>query len=345
MAASAAEEACDHAPDHPDGPPPGAAADLPPTEGDGAPDLATLRRRVALIEGRLAAEARLTLPATGVTGRSGNGTGRSVASEPRPPAVPSPAGAATRAAPGRLALGVPALDALFAGEGLPMAALTELRAAETRQAGALTGLVAALAVRIGDERPGPLLWVREGRLAHEAGRPAALGLLHLGLDPGRLIAIEVRDAAEALWAAEEGLACPGLSAVVCELQGLPRAFDLTASRRLALRARHHGLPLLIAGHGTPEAASAAAVRMAVAARPSVAAGGFDLGPGHPAWTLTLEKNRDGRTGRADLAWHADERAFHALDPLSLPVAPDAPHGPARPDRVGQVVAYPVRRAG
>ncbi len=101
-----------------------------------------------------------------------------------------------------------------------------------------------------------------------------------------------------------GARLPGLSAVVCELQGLPRALDLTASRRLALRARHHGLPLLLAGHGTPEAASAAAVRLALAARPSAPVGGFDDGPGHPAWSVVIEKNRDGRTGRADLAWHA-----------------------------------------
>lgn len=286
---------------------------------EGAASLDDLRRTVARIEGRVAPAARLALPAAATGG--------------------------TGAPAGRLALGVAAFDGLFAGGGLATAALTELRAAETRAAGALTGFLAALAVRLGALRPGPLLWVREDRVAREAGRPAALGLLHLGLDPARLVAVEVREPAEALWAAEEGLACPGLSGVVCELQGLPRAFGLTAGRRLSLRARHHGLPLLLACHGAPPAASAAAARIAVAPRPSVSADGFDAGPGHPAWTLALEKNRDGRTGRADLAWHADERRFHPLEPLPVAVAAADPDRPPRPPQTGQVVAYPARRAG
>lgn len=292
---------------------PAAAADKgdPGRAETAAPaDLGDLRRAVAAIEGRLSADARLA-------GMVPEDPGR-----------------------GRVALGAASIDGLFAGGGLPLGALVDVRAAETRGAGAATGFVAALCVRIGALRRGPLLWVVEGRARLEAGRPAALGLLHLGLDPARLLVVEVREAADALWAIEEGLGCPGLSAVVGELHGLPKALDLTASRRLALRAREGGVPVLLAGHAMPEAASAAAVRLAVAPRLSRPADGFADGPGFPAWTIAVEKNRDGRTGRVDLEWNSDERRFRALEPAALPLAATPVDRPAGPAAAGQVLAGP-----
>jgi protein ImuA len=293
--------------------------------GPGAPgpaSLEALRRKVAQLEGRVAPGERLGAAADGTGGRAGKA-----------------------AADGRLRLGVHGFDGLFR-DGLPLAAVTEVRAAETRLCGALTGFAAALLVRVGLVRCGPVLWVRERQVRHETGVAAGLGLLHLGLDPARLIVVSARDAAEVLWAMEEGLGCPGLAGVVGEVHGLPRPLDLTASRRLALRAREGGVPGLLLGHALPPAASAAAVRLAVSPRLSHPAGGFPGGPGFPAWTVVVEKNRDGRTGRADLQWNSDDRCFSALAPLPVDMAADAADGPPRPPALGQVLAHPatVRRA-
>jgi protein ImuA len=301
-----------------------------PEPGDGvsAASLDTLRRLVARLEGRIEAGARLAPSPAPPSARLG--------------ATPTPADPAPR-----LALGLPGFDGLFAAAGgLLLPAVTELRAPETRHAGALTGFLAALLVLLASRRPGPVLWICERQAAGEAGRAAGLGLVHLGLDPARLLVVGVGGAAELLWAAEEGLGCAGLSAVVGEIHGLPRALDLTASRRLALRAREGGVPMLLAGHAMPEAASAAAVRLAVVSRPSRPAGGFRAGPGFPAWSVTVEKNRDGRTGRVDLEWNSDDRCFRELVPLPVPVAAGDPDRPSRPDAPGQVVAHPgpVRRA-
>jgi protein ImuA len=296
-------------------------------EGGGAASLDDLRRLVARLEGRIEAGARL-------------------GPSPAPPSVWVGATPARADPTPRLALGLPGFDGLFAAGGLLLPAVTELRAPETRHAGALTGFLAALLVTLASRRPGPVLWVCERRAAGEAGRAAALGLVHLGLDPSRLLVVGVAGAAELLWAAEEGLGCPGLSAVVGEIHGLPRALDLTASRRLALRAREGGVPMLLAGHAMPEASSTAAVRLAVVPRPSRPAGGFRAGPGFPAWSVTVEKNRDGRTGRIDLEWNSDDRRFRELAPLPVPLVAGDPDRPPRPGAPGQVVAHPgpVRRA-
>lgn len=281
----------------------------------GSPSPADLRQAIAVLEGRLEAGARL---------------------------APARTDAALR-----LRFAVPALDALFPAGGLALAAVTELRCAETREAGALSGFLAALAVRLSDLRQGPVLAVREAEVARETGRVSPLGLVHLGFDPARLIVVEARDAAEALWAVEEGLGCPGLATVLAEIKGLPRALSLTASRRLALRARESGVPALLALLGAPAAASAAAVRIRVAPRLSGILDGFAEGGGLPAWSLTVEKNRDGRTGRADLEWSHDDRLFRTpAEPLPAPLAAAARHGPDRPPRLGQVVAFgPERAAG
>ncbi len=246
------------------------------------------------------------------------------------------------AGPGRLTLGVPAFDGLFSKGGLPLAALTEIRTAETRAAGALAGFLAGLAVAVGARRRGPVLWVREARVAYEAGRPAPLGLVHLGFDPARLLQVEARDAADVLWAVEEGLGCAGLSAVVGEVQGLPKALDLTASRRLALRARESGVPVFLAALGAAEAASAAATRLSVRPSLSMPIEGYGSGPGLPAFSVTVEKNRDGRTGVAEMEWSHDDRCFRAAAPrlpLPQPVVAAAGDRPAGADAMGAVVAF------
>ncbi|WP_245293301.1 hypothetical protein [Mongoliimonas terrestris] len=305
---------------------------LEPAEG-AAPSLADLRRMVAVLEGRVEAGARLEAPVV-------------APAEAAPAGWPDGGGPArARRRPGRLTLGVPAFDGWFDG-GLPLGAVHLVRTDETRAAGAASGFLAALIAALGTRRPGPVLWVREDRAAREAGRPAALGLAQLGLDPARLLAVDVGQAADVLWAIEEGLGCGGLVAVVGEMQGLARAFDLTASRRLALRAREGGVPLFLSLQGAPPVASAATTRLLVTPRPSEPVDGFLAGAGFPAWTLVLEKNRDGRTGRLDLEWNSDERRFRALAPRPLPVdlaAPpaDRPTGPAAP---GTVVAFQGRES-
>lgn len=216
---------------------------------------------------------------------------------------------------------------------------TEKQGEEARKAGGLTG-------KQGDSSR-PVLWVVEAAAAHEAGFPYGAGLGRFGLPPARLIVVSVTKPGDALWVFEEGLRCRGLSAVLTEIRGHPRQLDLTASRRLALRAREHGVMGLLLRQSDRAEPGAATTRWLVSPRPAAVTDDYPAGIGRPAWRLTLERNRLGATGVFDVEWDHDRRTFAesastdaaAADPAhSLPVAPVPFDRPPAPPDAGQVVA-------
>ena len=230
-----------------------------------------------------------------------------------------------------LPLAVPPLDRMLAG-GLRRDALHELRSDTTRDAASATGFAAALIARLAASDRRPVLWVAEASALHEAGLLYGAGLDRFGTDSSRLILVRVRKPAEALWVFEEGLACCGLAAVLAEIRGNPRPLDLTATRRLALRAEAGGVMGLLLRQSAAPDATAAETRWSVAPLPAGVTDDYPAGIGRPAWRLTLERNRHGPTGTADVEWDHDRRAFACLEagrpahPRSVAVAPvDRPH--------------------
>ncbi len=245
-----------------------------------------------------------------------------------------------------LPLGIPKLDAALGG-GLRRAALHEIRSGESRDAGAATGFTVAVLSRLLAANRNPILWITESAATHETGFPYAAGLARFGLDAGRLIVVRVKKPGDALWVFEEGLRCRGLAAVVAEMRGNPRALDLTASRRLALRAGENGvMGLLLRASSRPEP-GAATTRWLVSPRPAAVTDDYAAGIGDPAWRLTLERNRFGTTGTFDVEWNHDRRTFAAprapaAPTHPLPVAAVSFDRPPAPTDVGEGVA--LRRA-
>ena len=216
--------------------------------------------------------------------------------------------------------------------GLRRDALHELRSETSRDAASATGFAAALMACLAEIDRRPVLWVAEASALHEAGLPYGAGLDRFGTDSSRLILVRVRKPAEALWVFEEGLACRGLAAVLAEIRGNPRVLDLTATRRLALRAEAGGVMGLLMRQSAAPDATAAETRWSVAPLPAGVTDGYPAGIGRPAWRLTLERNRRGPAGTADVEWDHDRRAFACLEagrpahPRSVPAAPvDRPH--------------------
>ncbi len=291
--------------------------------------LAALKREIAAIEGR-------PVPLAW-TESSGGAAGRGA---PR----------AAEALGEVLAFGVEAIDRRLGGGGLMLGALHEIACDESREAGAVTGFAAALTARLLARRAGRVLWIGTAEARREAGRLDGPGLAALGLDPGRVVEVEVENATEALWAFEEGLACRGTAAVVAEIPGRPAVLDLTATRRLALRAggggggegergdggRALGLLLRVAG---PAQTTAAATRWRVSAATSRLLGGFAPGLGNPAFRLELEKNRDGRLGSFEVEWSSHDRCFALLPAHPGAVPAETSDRPAAPAGEGRVLAF------
>jgi protein ImuA len=217
---------------------------------------------------------------------------------------------------GLLPLGIASLDAALGG-GARRNALHEIRGS-LPEIGAATGFASALLSLIPEKRP--ILWILEASSAREGGFPYGPGLERFGLDPARLILVRVRRPGEALWTFEEGLRCRGLAAAFAEIRGNPRKLDLTASRRLALRAGESGvMGLLLRQSGAPEP-GAALTRWHVLPQPSAPPADFPAGIGHSAWRLSLERNRSGVTGVFDLEW---DHGQHRFIPARLPALPFA----------------------
>ncbi|MFG1381303.1 ImuA family protein [Xanthobacter versatilis] len=245
---------------------------------------------------------------------------------------------------GHMALGAPLDGAL--GGGLPLGALHEVFACDKGNGAAALGF--ALALAAGTRRP--VVWVRQDLAALEGGDLYGPGCAAFGLDPARLIVVQGADATDTLAAAEEALRHAVLGLVVVEPWGMPARLDLTATRRLALRAERSGVPALLLRSAAEPVPSAAATRWLASAAPSGAAGApaFCLGP--PAFALELARNRAGPTGRWIVEWNAHARRFAPAPrrPAAAPPVhrPAASQGPARADGPAPVVVGPFeRRAG
>lgn len=212
--------------------------------------------------------------------------------------------------PPLLTLGVEGIDHELALAAVPAAALHEIRAPGTLDAAAAAGFALALAARLGGP-DGGLFWIAPRMAGLEAGSPFGPGIAALGLDPSALVRVETERVEEALWAAGEVAATPRAGVCLLELRGNPPAADLAFSRRLALRARDRGVPVVLLRQSGGEEASAAATRWRIEPARSRAGtqGAARKWVGPPAFRVTLEKCRGGRPGEWTLEWNNDERLF------------------------------------
>lgn len=171
------------------------------------------------------------------------------------------------------------------GGGIMRARVHELVAATQAEAGSGAGFAGVLAHRLGGE----MIWLRERDAELRQGQLHAPGVAAIGIDPARLLLAVLPDATAVLRAAADAVRCAGLGSVVIELWGNPRAYDLTASRRLALLAEASGVTALLLRVGGAVAPSAAQTRIGVSPAPSLPLAAD--APGYPAWTVELQRQR------------------------------------------------------
>jgi protein ImuA len=257
-------------------------------------------------------------------------------------------------APDRVTLGHAAADAVLQG-GLALGAVHEIFA-EGRQSAAATGFVAGLARRISARRP--LLWVRQDFAEIEAGALSMSGFNELGLDPRLVVSVRAPDVESALRATADALACDALGAVVMEVWGETRQFDLVASRKLTLAARMSGVTGLLLRPAAVPQPSTAETRWIVRAAhsppetPWSSKAWSNKAWSNKAWSnkawqawgapvldTQLVRNRHGPTGQWIMEWKCDECLFREATAHPQPVAA------AAADRSHPTQAHAQRRAG
>lgn len=236
---------------------------------------------------------------------------------------------------------IPALDQHLNG-GICSNALHEVRCSLARDFACAAGFALGLAAQFGKRDAERILWVIDPAASVDSGLPFPDGLSEHGIDPKRMIFVRPITLQDALWSADQAAKCSDLSAVIFQVKGNPKPFDMTATRRLMLRARESGVLVCVLRQSGAEEASAAATRWHVEIMPSRPDVDFEQGPGQARHVQTLERNRHGRTGQWSLVWNPETRAFedgtskpettHRVHRLHAPA-----HRPDRPAEMGQVV--------
>ena len=186
--------------------------------------------------------------------------------------------------------GLGPMNAAFPGGAFPVGAIHEFisptEACAAAANGFLTGLLSTLM-----KKGGICLWISVGR------KLFAPALKFFGVEPHRVIFIDVKREKEALWVMEQGLKCNSLAAVVAELRNI----SFAESRRLQLAVEtskvtgflHRQCP------GT-ENTLACVSRWKI--RPLASRTGGLPGVGFPCLEVELVKIRNGRPGIWQFEW-------------------------------------------
>lgn len=233
----------------------------------------------------------------------------------------------------RIALGHAEADAALKG-GIALGALHEVFAGEGEQSAAATGFTLGLVRRVTQDRRF-VLWIRQDFSALESGDLAMEGFAQLGLDPRRIVIVRAPNAETVLRIASDGVACNALGAMVAEIQGETKAFDLVASRKLSLAASTSRVTALMLRLGAVPQASTAETRWIVRSAHSPPVARWQ-GWGAPVFDAELARNRHGGTGRWIMEWTSDEYLFreqtaHPQRVAAAPVHRSLPP-PATPQR-------------
>lgn len=197
----------------------------------------------------------------------------------------------------KVPLGHAEIDALLGG-GLARGKMHEIFA-DSVDASTAAGLAAMMAVKL----KGGVVWLRH-QDAQKRGTLHAPGMAELGIDPSKLVLGALPDDAALLKATAEALRCTEIGAVVAEVWRMPKALDLTASRRLSLAAEASGITLLFLRVEAQAAPSATQTRWRVR---SAASAPLEAGaPGLPSLQLELIRQRSGPSGGPwTLEWDRD----------------------------------------
>ncbi|WP_295674743.1 Error-prone repair protein ImuA [uncultured Mucilaginibacter sp.] len=188
-------------------------------------------------------------------------------------------------------MGLGPVEAAFPNGIFPLGAVHELVCGNTEQAtasgGFITGLLSVLM-----QNGGICVWIGlSGNLY-----PSALKAF--GVDPDKVIFIDLLKDKDVLWAMEESLKCAGLAAVIGEL----REIDFKQSRRLQLAVEQSRVTgFILRNYSNKIGSTACVARWKIKPLPSEQPDGLP-GLGFPRWQVELLRVRNGQPGSWIIEW-------------------------------------------
>jgi protein ImuA len=188
----------------------------------------------------------------------------------------------------------------FPNKTFPTGAVHEFISPNPENAAATNGFLCGLLGQLMLQK-GPCLWISARRTIF----PPALKVF--GIDPERIIFIDLDRPKQVLWTIEEGLKCEELSVVIGELSQL----GFTESRRLQLAVEASNVTGFIHRY-QPRGENTVACTTRWKIKPISSISGDMPGVGFPRWDIQLLKVRNGKPGSWQFEWKGGQ--FHSIAP-------------------------------
>ena len=200
-------------------------------------------------------------------------------------------------------VGLGSIESVFPNGIFPSGAIHEFLSTTSEQAAASGGFISGILHSL-MERGGACLWISTSRNIF----PPALKIF--GVEPDRIIFVDLKRERDVLWATEEALKCQGLAAVVAEVEEI----SFTQSRRLQLAVEQSRVTgFILRSNPRKLGASACAARWNISSLASEPEEGMP-GMGFPRWDVELLKVRNGNPGCWKIEWSAGR--FKLLSEIS-----------------------------
>lgn len=197
-----------------------------------------------------------------------------------PPAADQPAG-----------IGLGPLETAFPNGVFPTGTIHEMICPMPEQAAATSGLMAGLLGSL-MKQGGACLWASTSRKLFPPS------LITFGIEPHRLIFIDLQREKDVLWVMEEALKCDGLAAVIAEVYNI----SFAQSRRLQLAVESSKVTgFLLRNDARKLGTTTCVARWQISPLPSETEGDLP-GVGFARWQVDLLRVRNGSPGTWKLEW-------------------------------------------
>lgn len=191
----------------------------------------------------------------------------------------------------RQEFGLGPIESAFPNHTFPTGALHEFISTRPEFTAAIGGFIASI-IQTLLKSGGVCVWVSYTRRIY----PPALK--RFGVDPDRIIFIDVPREKDVLWVTEEALKCSGIAAVICET----RLLNFMESRRLQLAIEQsHVTGFIVRKDVRQITTTVCTARWTVKPLRSKPRPGMP-GVGHPRWQVELLKVKNGHPGSWAIEW-------------------------------------------